>query len=89
MDVNAIRDFINEHQDGVQIHMVDGTSYRVPHRDYVWFTPSARSGAGAPKRFATSFYLSLNGQTRLINALLVSHVRPIDSKNATKRRRSA
>src|SRR5436305_1632136 len=26
--------------------MVDGTEYELPHRDYVWFTPALRTGAG-------------------------------------------
>ncbi len=89
MDINAIRDFVNEHPGAVEIVMIDGASYKVPHRDYIWFTPTAATRSGPPRRFATSFYLNLNGRTRLVNALLVSYIRQTGSAGQQKRRKSA
>ena len=90
MDITAIRDFVNEHPDGVEFVMIDGTSFKIPHRDYIWFTPAGSSSAGGPpRRFATSFYLNIEGRTRLINALLVKQVHQWKRSGVQKRRKSA
>jgi hypothetical protein len=90
MDVNEIRDFVNDHPDGVEFTMIDGASYKLPHRDYIWFAPaSASRSGGPPRRFATSFYLNIDGRTRLVNALLVKHVREWRRNGTQKRRKSA
>ena len=88
VDINAVRDFVQEHPNGVEIVTIDGTRYTLPHRDYIWFTPAAPTRSGPPKRFATSFYLNHNGSTRLVNALLVEHIREW-KHNGQKRRKSA
>lgn len=87
MDISSIRDFVNDHPDGVDIHMVDGAVYRIPHRDYIWFTPSGSAGPNGPRKFATAFYMHVDGTTRLVNALLVHHLKK--SAKSTKRRKSA
>jgi len=88
MDIHAIRDFVNEHPDGVEIAMIDGTPYKLPHRDYIWFTPSAPARSGPPKRLASSFYVNTDGTTRLVNALIVEHVRAWKPQGQ-RRRKSA
>lgn len=79
MDLKALRDFIGDHPHGVRIHMVDGTVYRVPHRDYVWFTPSAGPDPRGA-RAGTAFWLHDPDRdaTRLVNAMLVKEVVPMN-----------
>lgn len=77
MDIRAIREFVNSHAEGVRIRMVDGTEYDVPHRDYIWFTPATEMPETKVGRFATSFYVSVEGVGRLVNALLVAAVEPL------------
>lgn len=74
MDVQSIRDFFAQHAGAVDVHMVDGTVYRVPHRDYIWFTPAGAPSASGPRRFASAFYLHDGSGTKLVNALLVHHL---------------
>ncbi len=88
MDASSIRDFVNDNPDGVLIEMVDGTVYRVPHRDYIWFTPAGSPGPSGPRRFASSFYVHTDDVTRLVNALLVASIRKLDH-GAPRRRKSA
>ncbi len=90
MDINAIRGFVNEHPEGVEFVMIDGTRHKIPHRDSIWFTPAGASQSGGPpRRFATSFYLNIDGRTRLVNALLVGHIRESHRSGTLKRRKSA
>lgn len=79
MDAKAVRAFINEHPDGVEIRMIDGTVYRAPHRDYLWFTPSYGELGARVGRLSTSFWLHdpEKEETRLINVLLVKEVVPL------------
>jgi hypothetical protein len=79
MDANAVRARVNEHPEGVEIRMIDGTVYVVPHRDYVWFTrlygqPESRGG-----RYATSFWLhdAKADTARLVNSMLVADITPL------------
>lgn len=76
MDIKALRAFIQDHPEGVCIRMIDGTEYRLPHRDYAWFTPGSNGSGG---RYATSFWLHdpEKDETRLINAMLVKEVIPL------------
>lgn len=74
MNIIAIREFVNDHPQGVVIRMVDGREYTIPHRDYVWFTPSSGKLGAA---FATSFYVAHEGVGRLVNAFLVAEVQPL------------
>lgn len=76
MELKAIREFVNDHPEGVVIRMVNGTEYEIPHRDYVWFVPAGGSD-GKPSRAATSFYISHDEVGRLVNALLVSEIVPM------------
>lgn len=89
MDVQSIRDFVNDSPAGVIIEMIDGTTYRVPHRDYIWFTPAGGPGPSGPRRFASSFYVHADGTTRLVNTLLVTSIRKLDRGSQAKRRKSA
>lgn len=79
MDTNAVRTFVSDHPDGVEIFMIDGTSYRVPHRDYVWFTPAYGKSESRVGRLATSFWLhdEKKDETRLVNAMMVKEIRPL------------
>lgn len=79
MDAKAIRTFITEHPGGVEIRFIDGTSVRVPHRDYIWFTPAYGEPESKVGRLATSFWLHDpdRDQTRLVNALLVRDIVPL------------
>lgn len=88
MDIKAIREFINRHPDGVVIHMVDGTSYDIPHRDWVWFTPATDMPESRVGRFATSFYVAVEGVGSLVNALLVTKVVPKKLKTQSETRPS-
>lgn len=78
MDTNAIRLQVSEHPQGVVIRMIDGSECHIPHRDYIWFTPSF----GSPEsrsRMATSFWLhdAKSEETRLVNAMLVKELVPM------------
>ena len=81
---------VNESPKGVIIKMIDGTLYSVPHRDWVWFTPATEMPESRVGRFATSFYVAVDGIGHLVNALLVAEITPIirpsnestDTKNA-------
>lgn len=88
MDVNALRDFVNENPDGFEIVMIDGTRYRLPHRDYIWFTPSAPARSGPPKRLATSFWLHdpERDEPRLVHAVLVKEILPLPETGKKKRK---
>jgi len=89
MELEAIRNFVQTHPEGIVIRMVDGTRYTIPHRDYLSF--------GAPKKTlsGTSFVLYETGDIssmRLLNALLVAEVLPLGKNGGTakgKRRKSA
>lgn len=76
MELKAIREFVNNHPEGVLIRMVNGTEYEIPHRDYVWFVPTG-GGDGKANRVATSFYVSHDEVGRLVNALLVAEIVPM------------
>lgn len=89
MEIRAIREFISTHPAGVTIRMVDGTEYAIPHRDWVWFTPATEMSESKVGRFATSFYVSVNGVGRLINALLVAEVVPIRKNPKGRKRKGA
>jgi hypothetical protein len=84
VDLNSLKDFVNNHPEGVRIRMADGTKYTVPHRDYIWFTPGYGQSEARVGRFATSFYVSDKGVARLVNALLVAEVMPLPSNGHGK-----
>ena len=89
MDIRAIREFISTHPTGVVIRMGDGTEYGVPHPDWVWVTRATEMPESKVGRFATSFYVSVNGIGRLINALLIAEVVPMRKSGKKKKRRGA
>lgn len=89
MDIRALKEYISDHPEGVLIRMVDGTVYPVPHRDYVWFTPAADAPANRGTRLATSFYVSVEGVGKLVNALLVADVGPLTKIGHGKRRKKS
>lgn len=80
MELEAIRKFVQDHPDGVVIHMVTGEKLRVPHRDFI--------SLGAPKEMlsgrqivkGSSFVFFETGEVasmRLLNALLVESIVPL------------
>jgi hypothetical protein len=86
MDAEALRTYVNEHPEGVVIRMVDGKVYRIPHRDYVWFTPSFGQPESRVGRYSTAFWLHdiEEATNRLVNAMLVRDVTPL-KKNGRRR----
>ena len=78
MEARALKAFVNDHPNGVVIRMVDGREYQVPHRDFVWFTPGFGESDGRTNRLSTSFYVAEEGVGRLVNALLVAEVVPMN-----------
>lgn len=90
MDCKALRIFVEDHPQGVVIEMIDGTRYRVPHRDFIWFTPAYGRSESRVGRLATSFWLhdSERDETRLVNAMLVKDVAPLPSNGNGHKKRS-
>lgn len=88
MDAKAIRTFVSEYPNGVEIHMIDGTVYRVPHRDYLWFTPAYGAAESKVGRLATSFWLHdpERDETRLVNAMMVKEILPLQENGKKKRK---
>ncbi len=74
MDFASFRRFVNDHPEGVTIRMVDGTEYQVPHRDYISLGPPPE----ARSRSATSFLVWDGEGMRLVNALVVAEVVPMN-----------
>jgi hypothetical protein len=89
VDIKALREFINDHPGDVVIRMVDGTEYRLPHRDYAWFTPSSGAPGSSGPRYATAFWLHdpQRDETRLVNAMLVKEVSPLSADGGSNGRR--
>lgn len=81
MELESIRKFVHDHPDGVLIRMIDGTTFRIPHRDWISFGPPAKSISGKDTLRGTSFivYEEPGGVfgMRLVNAMLVADVQPI------------
>lgn len=90
MDCKALRIFVEDHPQGVVIEMIDGTRYRVPHRDFIWFTPAYGRAESRVGRLATSFWLhdGERDETRLVNAMLVKDVAPLPSNGNGHKKRS-
>ncbi|MBL8874684.1 MAG: hypothetical protein JNM86_02680 [Phycisphaerae bacterium] len=84
MELKAIREFVNDHPEGVIIRMVNGTEYEIPHRDYVWFVPTGGND-GKANRMATSFYISHEEVGRLVNSLLVLEIVPLKQNGKSQR----
>ncbi len=94
MDIEAIRQYFDEHPNGIRVHMVDGRVYDLPHRDFVAFGPIRATASSRRGVHGTSFiaYLGDPPVMKLINALLVSEVTPLtpNGRNGhTKRRKRA
>jgi hypothetical protein len=80
MDLASLQKFVKEHPEGVLIRMVDGTKYRVPHRDYITLgPPSEERSPRSPHR--TSFLVWDGDGHALVNALLVADVSPLKKGN--------
>lgn len=90
MNLESIRDYLDQHPEGVLVRMIDGTEYRVPHRDYASFGPLGESKVTPRGRNATSFIVyDVNNDLRmkLVNALLVKEVVPMQGKGGSSGRR--
>lgn len=78
MELDAIRNFIRDHPDGVLIRMVDGQEYPIPHRDWISFGPVQKTLSGKEVVRGTSFLIFEEpggvSSMRLVNALLVKEV---------------
>src|SRR2546423_1287073 len=85
MDIEAIRQFLDEHPQGIRVRMIDGTEYRIPHRDYMALGPPRNLAGGGRGRSATSFIvydISDDLRLRLVNSLLVADVSPLNRNGA-------
>lgn len=80
MDIERIRKFLHEHPAGIAIRMVNGTEYRIPHRDYITFGPLREKSDGERVAVGSTFLVFENDgfeSMKLVNALLVSEVVPL------------
>ncbi len=89
MDTRAVKAFVNDNPDGVVIRMVDGTTYRVPHRDYIWFTPAFGEPESRVGRLGTAFWLhDIDRQdTKLVNSLLIKSIEKLKRNGHAKKAR--
>ncbi len=83
MDLEAIRQFLHEHPDGVKIRMVTGKEYLIPHRDYIWLGPPRTTPESRKSMHRTSFVVHEPPELemRLVNAMLVAEILPWHAKN--------
>jgi hypothetical protein len=93
MELEKIRKFVHEHPEGVVIHMVNGTTYTIPHRDYITFGPLRETSKGEQVAAGTTFMV-FEGPgleyMKLVNAMLVAEVSVQKSGGKGKgRKRSA
>jgi len=79
VELEAIRKYMHEHPSGIQIKLVDGRLYRIPHRDYVFFGPPRETLSAKRGVHGTSFFVFDEEieTMKLVNALLVIHVEPL------------
>lgn len=78
MDIESLRNFVREHPGGVRLRMVDGQVYDVPHRDYISLGPPRNSPEARRGPHATSFLVWRDDEFKLVNALLVAEVAPLN-----------
>jgi hypothetical protein len=79
MELEAIRKMVQEHPEGVIIRLVNGTEFKIPHRDYLSFGAPREMLNGKKATTGSSFIVFEHGDVasmRLVNALLVSEVLP-------------
>ena len=94
MELEAIRKYMQDHPDGMKIRMADGTTYDIPHRDWVSFGPPQKTITGKEMIKGTSFMIFEEagvGMTamKLLNALLVIELSPLTKNgNGHHRKRS-
>jgi hypothetical protein len=89
MDAKALKLYCDRQAGGVIIRMIDGTEYRIPHRDYVWFTPGFGEAEKRAGRSGTSFWIADTNteEYRIVNALLVKEVVALPPGRASKKRK--
>lgn len=75
MDLASIRKIVTESPHGVAIRMIDGTEYRLKHRDYITLGPPPEERSLRSQHY-TAFMVWDDGPT-LVNALLVKEVVPL------------
>lgn len=87
MDLKAFKDFVDKHPSGVLVRLIDGTEYKVPHRDCFSFNPFAEEPERRRNYFSSAFILWKDETPRLLNTLLVKEVRPLPgARNGNGRR---
>jgi hypothetical protein len=72
--------------------MVDGSSFDIPHRDYIWFFPPRETLSGKKVVQGTSFMVADHRgweSMRLVNALLVVEAMPLPPNSTRGRKRKA
>lgn len=76
MDLASLQKVVRQNPQGVLIRMIDGTKYRVPHRDYITLGPPPEERT--PRSPHASSFLVWDGEGHaLVNALLVAEVTPL------------
>lgn len=55
MDLESIRQFVQENPEGVRVRMIDGRVYEIPHRDYITLGPPRAGSEARRSPHATSF----------------------------------
>ena len=79
MELEAIKQMVQKYPHGVQIRMVDGKVYKIPHRDFLSFGAPKEMMSGKLRTTGTSFIVFERGDIAsfcLVNALLVAEVVP-------------
>ncbi len=74
MDLESIRQFVQQNPEGVVVRMVDGRVYEIPHRDYITFGPERTTASARRGPHATTFIVWEGDAFFLVNALLVAEV---------------
>jgi len=88
MDVAAIKNYLNDHPEGIRIRMIDGHEYRIPHRDFILFLGRDPDNPSRPSRITTNFSNSHPEGSRMINTLLIAEVSGL-GKNGRPRKARA
>lgn len=86
MDLEAIRQAVDDSPYGIRIRMIDGKQYDIPHRDYISLGPKhGESVRRAALRTSFIVYEVDESPFRILNALLVAHVEPLKRNGKSTR----
>ncbi len=89
MDLEAIRQAVDDSPHGIRVRMIDGHEYKIPHRDYIALGPRHADASTARRSsLRTSFivYEVDDVPFRILNAPLVAHVEPLKRNGKSHRK---